>query len=320
MAMKLLAFLSATLFAFAAQVNPSNDIAAGSLEGDHYQNMMYSFSLNIPNGWKAASMKTQDLVASSMASNDLVFLVLERTSGLGVPETVIAVRGERFAGTPGVSVEKVKGYSENVARATGGVLLRSPVRVSVGGIDMYRGDVKVTSIGHTDFFAYLAVGIRDRIVVFQVHSSSQEGLDEGVRAIMGATEFIPDFTLGTSDLDTSKPKVRISESVVRAFVQNRVQPMYPEEARKAHVGGTIVLNAEISRERKVQRLWVVDVDDALAAPTPDAGHWSGLFPSAAVDAVRQWTFKPYLLNGRPVLVEAHITVTFRDVLSEPENR
>lgn len=312
MAMKFLALLAVTVFGFAAQANTSNDIAAGSLDGDHYRNIMYSFSLNVPDGWKAASRETQAMVASSMTPGDLVFLVLERTTGLGVPGTVIAVKGEKFAGTSSVSVEKVKAYSENVAHATGAVLVRSPIRVSVGGIDMYRGDVKATSDGHADFFAFLAVGIRDRIVVFQVHSSSQGGVDEGVRAIMGATEFVPDFTVGTSDLDTSKPKVRVSENLVRQFVQKQVQPIYPEQARKAHVGGTIVLNAEISREGRVQRSWVVDLDDALAAPTQDAGHWSRMFADAAVEAVRQWIFQPYLLNGQPVRLEAHITVMFQD--------
>jgi hypothetical protein len=241
-----------------------------------------------------------------------VFVVLERVPGPGVPDTVIAVKGEKFAGTPGVSVETVKTCSDTFARKTGGVLLRSPLRVNVGGIDMYRGDVKATSNGHTILFALLAVGIRVRTVVFQVQSSAQVGLDEGVRAIAGATEFIPDFTLPSSDLDTSKPKVRVSESVVTAFVQKKVNPVYPEEARKAHVHGTVVLNAEISREGRVQRLWVVDVDDTLATPTREAGHWSGLFTSAAVEAVHQWAFKPYLLNGQPVRLEAHITVTFED--------
>ena len=128
---------------------------------------------------------------------------------------------------------------------------------------------------------------------------------------MSATEFLPEFTLRTSDLDTSRPKVRVSEGVVNGLVQKKVQPLYPEEARKAHVPGTVVLNVEISREGKLQRLWVVDVDDALAAPTRDAGHWSMLFTTAAVEAVRQWTFKPYLLNGQPVRLEGHITVTFQ---------
>ena len=163
--MKLFVLLFAIGLACAAQSNTANDIAAGSLEGIHYRNRMYSFSLKIPDGWKAASKETQDLISSSVASNDLVFLVLERVPGPGVPDAVIAIKGEQFAGTPGVSVEKVKGYSESIA--TGGVLLRSPVRVSVGGIDMYRGDVKVVAKGHPDFFAYLAVGIRDRPLCFK---------------------------------------------------------------------------------------------------------------------------------------------------------
>jgi hypothetical protein len=288
----------------------ADDLIAGTLTGTHYQNVMYSFSVEIPQGWQVGTSETLNRVTSSAPKDVIVFLVLERTPAPGVPGTVIAIVGEKFPGTPGVSVEKVKGYGENVARATNTALLKDPFRVNIGGIDMYRADLKGDANEQEHYFSFLAVGIRDRVIVFQIHSSSQGGLDEAVRALMAATEFLPDYAAPKRDLDSSRPVVRVSQGVMAGLALKKVLPIYPDEAAKAHVRGYVVMNAEISREGKVQRLWVVDSNPELTEPTREAAQWQPQFTSAAVDAVSQWTFKPYILNGAPVRVITHITVNF----------
>ncbi len=81
----------------------------------------------------------------------------------------------------------------------------------------------------------------------------------------------------------------------------KVDPVYPAEARAQGVEGTVVLAATISKDGTVQDLHGISGPPTLAA--------------AAVDAVSQWTYKPYMLNGNPVQVRTTITVNFR--LSEP---
>ena len=76
----------------------------------------------------------------------------------------------------------------------------------------------------------------------------------------------------------------------------RVQPQYPPLARQARVQGTVLLHATISREGKIENLQVV------------SGH--PLLVPAALDAVRQWRYRPYVLNNEPVEVETQITVNF----------
>jgi protein TonB len=75
-----------------------------------------------------------------------------------------------------------------------------------------------------------------------------------------------------------------------------VQPEYPLIAKNAHIQGVVELSAWISKEGTVERLTVV------------SGH--PLLINAAVQAVRQWRYKPYRLSGEPFEVETEIFVTF----------
>ena len=77
---------------------------------------------------------------------------------------------------------------------------------------------------------------------------------------------------------------------------HRVQPDYPAPARQIRVQGQVVLRAVISREGMIDNLQVV------------SGH--PMLVKAAVDAVRQWRYRPYVLNGEPVEVETEVTVNF----------
>jgi protein TonB len=77
---------------------------------------------------------------------------------------------------------------------------------------------------------------------------------------------------------------------------HRVQPIYPEIARLARIQGLVVLRAVISKAGTIENL-------AL-----ESGH-PALVP-AAINAVKQWRYRPYLLNNEPVEVETEITVNF----------
>jgi periplasmic protein TonB len=76
----------------------------------------------------------------------------------------------------------------------------------------------------------------------------------------------------------------------------RVQLVYPPLARSAHIQGSVVLRAVISRTGTIENLQV------------ESGH--PLLVRSAMDAVRQWRYRPYILNGEPVEVETRVTVNF----------
>jgi protein TonB len=76
----------------------------------------------------------------------------------------------------------------------------------------------------------------------------------------------------------------------------KVQPTYPALARSARIQGTVMLQAVISKQGRIENLIVL------------AGH--PMLVPAAIDAVRQWHYRPYILNNEPVEVETQITVNF----------
>jgi protein TonB len=91
-------------------------------------------------------------------------------------------------------------------------------------------------------------------------------------------------------------RVRVSQGVSQGLLTRKVMPQYPPVAREARIQGQVVLQAVIGKDGSVQNLRVV------------SGH--PLLNSAAVDAVKQWHYKPYMLNGEPTEVETTITVNF----------
>ncbi len=93
-----------------------------------------------------------------------------------------------------------------------------------------------------------------------------------------------------------KRPVNISAGVMAALLVHRVQPEYPALAIAMHLSGTVELQARIGTDGTVQALEVVSGNAILAG--------------AAIEAVRQWRYQPTRLDGQPVEVETHITVTF----------
>jgi protein TonB len=94
----------------------------------------------------------------------------------------------------------------------------------------------------------------------------------------------------------SVQRVRVSTGVSTGLLIKKVQPNYPPLARQARIQGQVVLQAEISKEGTIQNLQLV------------SGH--PMLAPAAIEAVKQWRYKPYLLNGEAVAVETQVVVNF----------
>src|SRR5271166_3612436 len=91
-------------------------------------------------------------------------------------------------------------------------------------------------------------------------------------------------------------RVRVSQGVSTGLLIKKVTPNYPQLAKQARIQGTVVLQAEISKEGTIQNLQLI------------SGH--PMLAPAAIEAVKQWRYKPYLLNGEPVAVETQVVVNF----------
>ncbi len=95
-----------------------------------------------------------------------------------------------------------------------------------------------------------------------------------------------------------KPKgpARISGGVIAGTIIEKTTPVYPPIAKAAHVSGAVVLHAIIGKNGAIQNLTVISGPEMLRA--------------SALDAVKGWRYKPYILNGDPTEVDTTITVNF----------
>jgi protein TonB len=106
-------------------------------------------------------------------------------------------------------------------------------------------------------------------------------------------ESAPDTPISSS---TPPTRVSVPGKVTAATIVDRINPQYPPEARAGHVQGEVLLHAIIDKEGKISELQVLSGDDVLA--------------KSALEAVRQWRYKPMLLDGEPAEVDTTITITF----------
>ncbi|HEY4880260.1 MAG TPA: energy transducer TonB [Candidatus Acidoferrales bacterium] len=94
----------------------------------------------------------------------------------------------------------------------------------------------------------------------------------------------------------AKGPVRVGGNVIAANLLRQVQPIYPPIAKTAHISGTVVLHAIISKDGTIEQL------EYISGPP--------LLMKNAMDAVRQWRYRPTMLNGEPVEVDTTVSVVF----------
>ena len=95
----------------------------------------------------------------------------------------------------------------------------------------------------------------------------------------------------------SPPTAKVEAGVIAGQILKKVAPVYPEAAKRRHASGTVLMRAIIGKEGHIHFL------QPKSFPDPD-------LVIAAIAAVRQWTYKPYLLNGVPTEVDTTVTVNF----------
>jgi len=91
-------------------------------------------------------------------------------------------------------------------------------------------------------------------------------------------------------------RIRVGGNVAAANLVHQVVPVYPEIAKAAHISGTVVMHCIIAKDGSVEELQYVSGPPLLL--------------KSAMDAVRQWKYKPTLLNGAPVEVDTTVAVVF----------
>ncbi len=92
--------------------------------------------------------------------------------------------------------------------------------------------------------------------------------------------------------------LKVGGDVKEPVLLNRVQPAYPEEARKNRIQGSVILSTIVDDKGNVEKV------EPVESPDP-------LLTDAAIEAVRKWTYRPATKNGKPVKVRMTVTVAFK---------
>ena len=111
------------------------------------------------------------------------------------------------------------------------------------------------------------------------------------------TNHLPDSKQQNAVLGDVNQPVRVPAAAARELLIKRVEPDYPQVAREKRIQGAVILKIKIRAAGDVADVAVI------------SGH--PLLAPAAVDAVRQWKYKPYFQNGAPVTAETQVQVDFR---------
>ncbi len=115
--------------------------------------------------------------------------------------------------------------------------------------------------------------------------------------INSAAPASPHVTVGPPSASPSSGPLHVSSGVLAGNLLAPIRPEYPQIARSAHVEGTVVIDAVISRTGSIESVRVVSGPQMLQR--------------AALDAVHQARYRPFLLNGQPTEVQTTITINFR---------
>jgi len=102
---------------------------------------------------------------------------------------------------------------------------------------------------------------------------------------------------GSQASTVETPRAQVPAEMMQKLLVHRVEPVYPAEARKEKLEGTIALNIVVGRDGAVLSMHALNGPDVLAR--------------AAMDALRWWKFEPYRINGEPAVVETTVAVEFK---------
>jgi len=181
-------------------------------------------------------------------------------------------------------------------------ITRKPEPLKVGSNEFLRMDFEQKGI--LKHRALVCTTTKENVVAWNAWAHDDKGVDAVVSTLSsldrtaGAGESPksnstpPEASAGSPD----SKRVQVASGVTSGLLIKKVAPFYPQEARTNFIQGTVVLQADINREGDIVNLELMDGPIELVG--------------SAVHAVRQWKYKPYLLNGEAVAVRTTIQVNY----------
>ena len=291
----------------------------GTVENGIYSNECLGFSFQVPAGWEIPYQAGAEIRARHIPGG-LGLVLLRHQTATTNAIWLLARENISFGGNAEQLVSNLVQDYVNTSPATRS-LIRDAYPVQYGGQQFFRGDYKRSlEGGDASYMAFVLTNFRGFFMGASLLAGSLEELNKEADAFRG-------ISLAKDEVDSRcfmepndapppggvisgiissrpvsyppgwfPPRVRVSQRVSQALLIKKVGPQYPEEARKKHIEGPVVFIAVIDANGDVQDLSLQSGDPLLV--------------SAATNAVRQWKYKPYLLNGDPVNMEIQVIVSF----------
>ncbi|MGO9402529.1 MAG: energy transducer TonB [Terriglobales bacterium] len=295
----------------------------GSIANHVYTNECFGFSLAIPDGWL---LMKQVVVEGGKARHtpggERTLLMMgqykEGSFGSRIVLTAHDANG---------SVSSVKDFiSNNAHRQVNSdpehrEILKDAYSVDYGGKHFFRADYKHSlPNGGALYQSFVYTIFRGYYIGETLVAASPEELDQAANSlqhiafrddqqtpncvIRGEDSPSPGGIIGvissksnTSQSNSGLPqRVSLPQEVSKGLLIKKVPAQYPPLAQQARIQGRIDLDVLISKEGHIQNIRLI------------SGH--PMLAPAAINAVKQWQYKPYLVNGQPVEVETEITVVF----------
>ena len=313
-------------FAFAQQ--PANDSSNtlmfenGTITNGVYSNECLGFSLPILAGWASADgIMGPDRKATH--NGRALQLLAVHPLGEKPPGPFVALTA--LDGQTGTAEDFVSSnvHSQIKSRPKEAELIRDASAISYGGQQFFRADYKVTlpsdpkALSGPLYVAYIYTKFRGFVIGETIMADSPAALDNAANSLRSISfqddRINPNCAMGseagssvnaapgsgpnTPQSNSPSPqRVRIDQKVSTGLLIRKVVPIYSEFARQAGIQGSVVLQALIDKNGNIEDLTLVSGHPVLAP--------------AATKAVKQWKYKPYLLNGQAVKVETQIVVNF----------
>lgn len=206
----------------------------------------------------------------------------------------------------GVSCHKL--YSERAKDAypVEEKLSRNAPSVDIAGKSFYRLDFSEKSNHHTSYSSSLCIDRRGFRLEWEIDARTTQDRDKLISSLnkinfRDEERDKADSEVGSRSSTPREKPIRVSSAVAQQHclgLCGKLPPfIYPKEARDKHIEGSVILKALIDRHGNVKNL------------TPISGP--PMLVPAAIDAVKQWKYKPYKVDGKPMAVETQVTVNFR---------
>lgn len=274
---------------------------AGRIADGVYSNDCLGFSLPMPAGWEQDSKAAaKDGKAVHIFGGGLTLLYLRQTgnpSGLELIHLNAFDASDKSESTQEFVSQLVHQQARSLHLKDGTVIQKDLVRdaspVQYGGKQFFRGEFKQSDPTGKFYVGTIYTKFRGYFIGGTFIERSPEELDKTFDTLRDIS-FREDQRDARCVEDAINPgKMRVSEEVALHMLISKVEPVCPADA---HCEGTVVLNAVIGVNGDVENLTVVS-----GAP---------LLTSAAIEAVKQWKFKPLQAGSEAAKMETQITVPF----------